>query len=144
MPTKKEGEYGRDQHLGVEILPPRVILCIRKIKAGNRTCHPCWGKWWRQCRSAACKGEWGPRPSNYYKHTHTRSCFHLREWFLSHLGPEDLWSVDSPWDLHNKGATADTLWCWAAPNAEQNESLLDLLTLSLSWDDRTMSMYRMQ
>lgn len=30
MPTKKEGDCDTHQQLDVEILPPRVILCIRK------------------------------------------------------------------------------------------------------------------
>lgn len=30
MPTKNEGDRDTNQHIDVEILPPRVILCIRK------------------------------------------------------------------------------------------------------------------
>lgn len=36
MPAEKEGERGRDQHLDVEILPPRDLRCIRKIKNGRK------------------------------------------------------------------------------------------------------------
>lgn len=39
MPAEKEGERGRDQHLDVEILPPRDLLCIRKIKTSCRKGH---------------------------------------------------------------------------------------------------------
>lgn len=31
MPTEKDDEPGRDRHLDVEILPPRDLLCIRKV-----------------------------------------------------------------------------------------------------------------
>lgn len=43
---------------------------------------------------------WGPRPElgNCYKHSHMRSCFHLRERFLSHLGPQDLLK-DGQWTI---------------------------------------------
>lgn len=65
MPTKKEGERGRDQHLDVEILPPRVTLCIRKIKAvGKEHLPPLLGEATEACRSTAGKGECGAQGSS--------------------------------------------------------------------------------
>lgn len=95
MPPK-EGERGRDQHLAVETLPPRVILFTRKTKAVGKR----WLSWLRAVGSRQkCEGRvWGPRPKlcNTYSRSHTRTCFHLRERVPSHVGLEDVgrWSVD--------------------------------------------------
>ena len=54
MPTKREGELGRDQHLAVEILPPRVILCFGKIKAvGKKHLPPLLREGVEACSSTA-------------------------------------------------------------------------------------------
>lgn len=88
MPPK-EGERGRDQHLAVETLPPRAILCTRKMKAVGKR----WLSWLRAMEAGgSVKGEWGPWPKlrNTYSRSHTRTCFHLRERFPSHVGLEDV------------------------------------------------------
>lgn len=55
MPPK-EGERGRDQHLAVETLPPRVILCTRKMKAVGKR----WLSWLRAVEAGrSVKGECG-------------------------------------------------------------------------------------
>lgn len=76
MPAEKEGERGRDQHLDVEILPPRDLLCIRKIKTSCRKGHlPSSVREAVAARgSAARKGECGVRgPSSAaIRHTLTQ------------------------------------------------------------------------
>lgn len=55
MPPK-EGERGKDQHLAVETLPPRVILCTRKMKAVGKR----WLSWLRAVEAGrSVKGECG-------------------------------------------------------------------------------------
>lgn len=78
MPTKNEGERGRNQHLAVEILPPRVILYIRKIQAVGKPLPSLLRGAAEACGSAACEGwMWGPRPElGNHNHSHTQSCFH--------------------------------------------------------------------
>ena len=86
MPPK-EGERGRDQHLAVETLPPRVIICTRKTKAVGKR----WLSWLGAVEAGgSVKGECGVRgPSSTtltYSRSHTRTCFHLRERVPSHVG----------------------------------------------------------
>lgn len=77
MPPK-EGERGKDQHLAVETLPPRVILCTRKMKAIGK-------RWlsWVSVESVA-------QALQHLQPLTQKTCFHLRERFPSHLGLEDV------------------------------------------------------
>lgn len=56
MPTKEEGDRDRDQHLDVETLPPRVILCIRKRQVVGKHLPSVLREAVDACRSAACEG----------------------------------------------------------------------------------------
>ena len=57
MPPK-EGERGRDQHLAVETLPPRVVICTRKTKAVGKR----WLSWLGAVEAGgSVKGECGVR-----------------------------------------------------------------------------------
>lgn len=56
MPTKEEGDRDRDQHLDVETLPPRVILCSRKRQGVGKHLPSLLREAVAARRSTACEG----------------------------------------------------------------------------------------